>query len=371
MMMMKQLFLSILSVLLALPAVADATFPKVSSEGNEYWYYIQMQNGMGVLASQGEGQKLITAEALKAKGDQQLWKVEQTTANHYRLTSRGGQVMYYNTSESRFMTAANPQSGYSSFQVVKTTNSSYQGYEIYVDQVSGNNAYMNQWGGSGIGKELGLWSKGDPNNPLQFIAEADMAFADVKPDAVTEVTLKGTTSWKPEHTHTLWYTKPATVWMTSTLPIGNGQFGACVMGGVKRDEVQFNDKTLWWGHLGDIVANGSYGSYMDFGHLYVTELDGSVTTATNYRRWLDIEEALAGVAYTANEVDFQREYLVSYPDRVLAIRYTASKGGQINKNLILFNANGVKPSYSVTEDGKGMAVFSGEAKRTGTKNNEQ
>ena len=62
---------------------------------------------------------------------------------------------------------------------------------------------------------------------------------------IRPVSISGTTTWKPEHTHTLWYTKPATVWMTSTLPLGNGQFGACVMGGVKRDEVQFNEKTLW------------------------------------------------------------------------------------------------------------------------------
>lgn len=35
--------------------------------------------------------------------------------------------------------------------------------------------------------------------------------------------------------------------MTSCLPIGNGQFGATLMGDVAIDDVQFNDKTLWSG----------------------------------------------------------------------------------------------------------------------------
>ena len=72
--------------------------------------------------------------------------------------------------------------------------------------------------------------------------------ADVLPPPVNEVRLTGSTSWQPRHIHTLWYTAPAKVWMTSALPLGNGQFGACVMGGVRRDEIQFNEKTLWRGH---------------------------------------------------------------------------------------------------------------------------
>ena len=142
------------------------------------------------------------------------------------------------------------------------------------------------------------------------------------------------------------------------------------MGGVKCDEVQFNEKTLWRGHVGSIVDNGSYGSYLDFGHLFITDLDPSLQAVTNYRRWLDIDEALAGVAYDADGVSYEREYFVSYPDRVLAIRYKASEAGKIHKNLILYNANGAAPEYSTAADGVGQAVFSGEAVRTGTSQNE-
>ena len=362
---MKKTMILLLIAMQCVAMRAAATFPTVSTSGNETWYYIQMQRGLAVLTSQGENKKLVTAVVNESKQDVQQWKVVASTANHYRLISRSGQTMYYNTSEQRFYTAASPSSGYADFQIVTTTNSGYQGFEIYVDQLGSGYAYMNQWGGAGAGKELGCYSKGDPNNPLQFVPANEMEFDDVQPDAVSEVSITGTTTWTPENKHTLWYTKPGTVWMTSALPIGNGQFGATVLGGVKRDEVQFNDKTLWRGQVGSVVDNGSYGSYLDFGHLYITTTDAAAST--NYRRWLDIDEAVAGVAYTSNGVDYQREYIASYPDDVVAIKYTASQNGKINTQLVLYNANGTKPVYSINGT-MGVGVFKGTAARTGTTN---
>lgn len=190
---------------------------------------------------------------------------------------------------------------------------------------------------------------------------------DTMPSNISEVSITESTTWTPLAKHTLWYTKPATNWMTSTLPIGNGQFGATLMGGVKRDEIQFNDKTLWRGQVGHIVGNSEYGCYLDFGHLYITTRE--INTATNYRRWLDIDNATAGVAYSSDGVDYERQYIASYPDQVVAIRYAASKPGKISTNLILYNVNGSSPRYAT--DGKTATVtFQGEVKRTGTPNNE-
>ena len=42
----------------------------------------------------------------------------------------------------------------------------------------------------------------------------------------------------------LWYAHPATNWMTSALPIGNGELGAMFFGGVAHEQIQFNEKTL-------------------------------------------------------------------------------------------------------------------------------
>ena len=158
-----------------------------------------------------------------------------------------------------------------------------------------------------------------------------------------EVSIVNNTIWQPKHRHTLWYTEPAKVWMTSALPLGNGQLGACVMGGVKCDEVQFNEKTLWRGHVGSVTDHSAYGSYLDFGHLYITDTDPRLTEATDYRRWLDIDDACAGVAYSAQGISFHREYFVSYPDNVLAVRYRATKGGMLNKRIALLNVNGEAP----------------------------
>lgn len=57
----------------------------------------------------------------------------------------------------------------------------------------------------------------------------------------------------------LWYDQPATVWESEALPLGNGFIGAMVFGGVERERIQINEKTLWSGGPG---ANAGY----DGGH---------------------------------------------------------------------------------------------------------
>jgi alpha-L-fucosidase 2 len=44
----------------------------------------------------------------------------------------------------------------------------------------------------------------------------------------------------------LWYRQPAQKW-TDALPIGNGNLGAMIFGGVNVDRVQFNESSLWTG----------------------------------------------------------------------------------------------------------------------------
>jgi alpha-L-fucosidase 2 len=45
---------------------------------------------------------------------------------------------------------------------------------------------------------------------------------------------------------TLWYTKPAEIW-TEALPLGNGNLGAMIYGGVGEDHLQLNESTFWTG----------------------------------------------------------------------------------------------------------------------------
>ena len=45
----------------------------------------------------------------------------------------------------------------------------------------------------------------------------------------------------------LWYTQAATNWQEQTLPIGNGDIGANIYGGIASEHLTFNEKTLWTG----------------------------------------------------------------------------------------------------------------------------
>lgn len=45
---------------------------------------------------------------------------------------------------------------------------------------------------------------------------------------------------------------------------------------------------------------------------------------------LNIDNALASVHYSFGGVKYEREYFISYPDRVLAVKFTASKDGTLN-----------------------------------------
>ena len=45
----------------------------------------------------------------------------------------------------------------------------------------------------------------------------------------------------------VWYDEPATDWQTQSLAIGNGYMGGLVFGGVNKDKIHINEKTVWEG----------------------------------------------------------------------------------------------------------------------------
>lgn len=45
----------------------------------------------------------------------------------------------------------------------------------------------------------------------------------------------------------IWYKKPAKDWQTEALAVGNGYMGALIFGGVKKDKIHINEKTVWNG----------------------------------------------------------------------------------------------------------------------------
>lgn len=128
----------------------------------------------------------------------------------------------------------------------------------------------------------------------------------------------------------LWYPRPATEWMTSALPIGNGELGAMFFGGIDRERLQFNEKTLWTG------STEKRGAYQNFGDVYIDFEGMSITEVTDYRRELSLDEAIGRVSYHWKETDYVREYFASHPDGVVVARFvTPGKSGQLNFTISL------------------------------------
>jgi alpha-L-fucosidase 2 len=115
----------------------------------------------------------------------------------------------------------------------------------------------------------------------------------------------------------LWYVKPAAKWLEA-LPIGNGSLGGMIFGGTTNERVQFNEQTLWLGSETDM------GSYQPFGDVFV---EWSHTAPTDYRRELNLADAMHRVSYRDGGVTFKREAFSSHPDQVMVLRFTADKAG--------------------------------------------
>lgn len=168
----------------------------------------------------------------------------------------------------------------------------------------------------------------------------------------------------------LWFDAPALDWESEGLPIGNGAMGVVVTGGVDRETLQFNEKTLWTGGPGSAGYNfglpaetlvpqvnkvqeairstgglepqmvadqlgqnmTGYGHYQSFGELEFRFLhqQGAVT---QYRRELNVSEAVATVSYLRSNTEYVRQYFVSHPAQAAVVKLSASKPAQISFEL--------------------------------------
>lgn len=193
----------------------------------------------------------------------------------------------------------------------------------------------------------------------------------------------------------LWYDEPASkgknilnggsfgttaednTWQQQTLPIGNSFMGANVYGEIGQERLTFNQKTLWNGgpstrrpkykggnkdtadngkkmselykEIIDLYKKGDntkanelakklvgeqagYGAYQSWGDIYVN-FGFDESQAKNYVRDLDLENAVASVDFDYKNTKMHREYFVSYPDNVLAMKFTAKGNEKLNFDL--------------------------------------
>lgn len=175
--------------------------------------------------------------------------------------------------------------------------------------------------------------------------------------------LVGACVWMMISTHAqnlkLWYQQPAKTWVEA-LPVGNSSMGAMVYGGTSREELQLNEETLWGGgpyrndnpkaleslaEVRNLIFSGKTMDaqnlidqtfytgrngmpYQTIGSLII-EAPGH-EKAKNYYRDLDLERAVATTRYQVDGVNFQREVFASFPDRVIIVRFTTDKPGELN-----------------------------------------
>ena len=186
----------------------------------------------------------------------------------------------------------------------------------------------------------------------------------------------------------LWYTSPADItkyyqgWQEKSLPIGNGGIGGTVFGGITRERIQLNEKSLWSGgpsesrknynggnlenkgnngatmnSIHDYFANGQdnaatklaksnligasddkgtngYGYYLSFGNMYIDFKNvSSNSDVSNYTRDLDLNTAIAGVNYDKGSTHYSRENFTSYPDNVIVTHITADGSEKISLDV--------------------------------------
>ncbi len=154
-------------------------------------------------------------------------------------------------------------------------------------------------------------------------------------------------------------------YMQTALPLGNGRLGAMFSGGVETEHLLINDITLWMNTkrgMGEVAQSGTrigahehletvreayrnekfgtgpesmeslgtkylssqepLGNYAPFSDLQISTGHDSAAVS-DYKRSLDSRTGMGTVSYRIGEGEFEREYFCSYPNDIVAVRYTA------------------------------------------------
>jgi alpha-L-fucosidase 2 len=191
---------------------------------------------------------------------------------------------------------------------------------------------------------------------------------------------------------TLWYRKPAAKWESEALPVGNGNVGAMIFGGVEHERLQLNEHSLWSGHretidgpqtlealpkVRQLLFEGKYSdaqamasrdmmlkaratpaAYQTLGDLLIDFDHGD--EAEGYRRSLDLDTGIARVEYQARGVRYTREVFASHPDQAIVMRIAAEKPGALSFKLKLTREENAAATYEPSR-----ATLRGRARNEG------
>ncbi|WNR46160.1 glycoside hydrolase family 95 protein [Paenibacillus roseipurpureus] len=157
----------------------------------------------------------------------------------------------------------------------------------------------------------------------------------------------------------IWFKQPASDW-NEALPVGNGRLGGMVYGGIRKERIQLNEDSVWYGgprdrnnrdalsqlgemrkrlkegrageahRLAELAFSGTPNSqrhYLPAGDLLLF-IDETESSISNYKRELDLERAVVTTTYERDGYAYVRETFSSFPDGVLVTRLetTCPKG---------------------------------------------
>ncbi len=164
-----------------------------------------------------------------------------------------------------------------------------------------------------------------------------------------------------EQSYKLWYKEPAANW-NEALPIGNGRLGGMIYGRVANEQVQLNEDSIWYGEPVDrnnpdaldnlpkvrkLLSEGRISEaeslallsmsgipegqrpYQTMGDLFIN-FPVDEKKALNYKRELDLENALVTTSFTIDGVNHKRQYFSSAEDQVMVVHLTADKAASIS-----------------------------------------
>lgn len=201
-----------------------------------------------------------------------------------------------------------------------------------------------------------------------------------------------TLSMSAQNTWQYYFDSPASIWEES-IPLGNGRIGMMPWGDVDKERVVLNEISLWSGnkqdadnpeaykYLGEIrrllfenknkeaqnlmyktftcLGKGSadtsaYGNFQNFGNLQVDFVyPNQSAPISNYKRTLDMNNALSTTSYIKGEIAYNREYFTSFSDDIGVIRYTASQAKALNLTISLQRDE----NYEVSTEGNTLSIY--------------
>lgn len=163
----------------------------------------------------------------------------------------------------------------------------------------------------------------------------------------------------------LWYEQPAKIW-TDALPVGNGRLAAMIYGKTGKEQIQLNEETIWAGTRVDDINPGAKShlkeiqellfkeknreayeltkkymlgtppeirSYQTLGDLFIEWAD-SAAVATEFKRSLDISQAIHTSSFVRNGKKLTEEIFISSPADAMVIRISIP-GGKMTCNISL------------------------------------